>query len=93
MSTNRSAEIASDLLEAESQLPLHSQRRRRIPLSDKNADSNTRGPDCIAPRWGRQLGEQTKQIAAQAATITIRDPDRACLSEHLGDGIRRHNYV
>jgi hypothetical protein len=40
-----------------------------------------------------KLGEQTKQIATQPATITIRDPVRACLSERLGNGIRRHNYV
>ncbi len=39
-----------------------------------------------------ELGEQAKQTAAQPAAITIRDPDRACLCEPFGDGIRRHNY-
>jgi hypothetical protein len=40
-----------------------------------------------------ELGEQTKKITAQLASIVIGEPGRARPLECLRNGIRRHNNV
>ena len=39
------------------------------------------------------LGEQPEQLASQLATIVVGEPGGASSFEHLGDRIRRRNYV
>jgi hypothetical protein len=39
------------------------------------------------------LSEQPKQVAAQLATVVIREPDRARPIERLSDGIPGRNHV